>query len=85
MDGSNNTFDFNDSLNIVTNDIGKTITKNVHISHKLKIHVNDIIEVVLTHYPLWDNEPFLYMICNMDFMFLYMILNIVFMCFVYDF
>ena len=64
MNGSKNTFDFNDSLKIVTKDIGKKISTNVHISHKLKIHVNDILEVVLTHYPLWNNETFLYMICN---------------------
>ena len=64
MDRIKNTYDFNDSLKFVSNAIGETISNTVHKSHKLKIHVNDTFEVVLTHYPLWDNENFLYMICN---------------------
>ena len=56
--------DFKKSINLVFNNIEEICTSKVYLSHKLKINVNEDYEVILTHYPLWNNEPFLYMICD---------------------
>ena len=56
--------DFKKSLNHVFNNIEEVCSSKVYLSHKLKINVDEYYEVILTHYPLWNNEPFLYMICD---------------------
>ncbi len=56
--------DFKKSINLVSNNIEKVCSSKVYLSHKLKINVDEDYEVILTHYPLWNNEPFLYMICD---------------------
>ena len=52
------------SINHVFNNIEEVCSSKVYLSHKLKINVDEYYEVILTHYPLWNNEPFLYMICD---------------------
>ena len=56
--------DFKKSINHVFNNIEEVCSSKVYLSHKLKINVDEYYEVILTHYPLWNNEPFLYMICD---------------------
>ena len=56
--------DFKKSINLVSNNIEEICSSKVYLSHKLKINVDEDYEVILTHYPLWNNEPFLYMICD---------------------
>ena len=56
--------DFKKSINLVSNNIEEVCSSKVYLSHKLKINVDEDYEVILTHYPLWNNEPFLYMICD---------------------
>ena len=56
--------DFKKSINHVFNNIEEVCSSKVYLSHKLKINVDEYYEVILTHYPLWNNEPFLYMICE---------------------
>ena len=56
--------DFKKSINLVFNNIEEVFSSKVYLSHKLKINVDEDYEVILTHYPLWNNEPFLYMICD---------------------
>ena len=56
--------DFKKSINFVSNNIEEICSSKVYLSHKLKINVDEDYEVILTHYPLWNNEPFLYMICD---------------------
>ena len=56
--------DFKKSINVVSNKIEEICSSKVYLSHKLKINVDEDYEVILTHYPLWNNEPFLYMICG---------------------
>ena len=56
--------DFKKSINIVFHSIEEVCSSKVYLSHKLKINVEEDYEVILTHYPLWNNEPFLYMICD---------------------
>ena len=56
--------DFKKSINLVSNNIEEVCSSKVYLSHKLKINVDEDYEVILTHYPLWNNESFLYMICD---------------------
>ena len=56
--------DFKKSINHVFNNIEEVCSSKIYLSHKLKINVDEYYEVILTHYPLWNNEPFLYMICD---------------------
>ena len=56
--------DFKKSINLVSNNIEEICSSKVYLSHKLKINVDEDYEVIMTHYPLWNNEPFLYMICD---------------------
>ena len=56
--------DFKKSINHVFNNIEEVCSSKVYLSHKLKINVDEYYEVILTHYPLWNNELFLYMICD---------------------
>ena len=56
--------DFKKSINHVFNNIEEVCSSKLYLSHKLKINVDEYYEVILTHYPLWNNEPFLYMICD---------------------
>ena len=56
--------DFKRSINFVFSNIEEVCSSKVYLSHKLKINVDENYEVILTHYPLWNNEPFLYMICD---------------------
>ena len=59
--------DFKKSINLVSNNIEEVCSSKVYLSHKLKINVDVDYEVILTHYPLWNNEPFLYMICAVSY------------------
>ena len=56
--------DFKKSINHVFNNIEEVCSSKVYLSHKLKINVDEYYEVILTRYPLWNNEPFLCMICD---------------------
>ena len=64
VDTNQSPFDFKKSINMVYSNIEEICHRNVYFSHKLKINVDENYEVILTHYPLWNNEPFLYMICD---------------------
>ena len=47
--------DFKKSINLVSNNIEEICSSKVYLSHKLKINVDEDYEVILTHYPLWNN------------------------------
>ena len=54
--------DFFQSLNNVIQSIEKNNLKTVAGKSKLSIVVENRYEIFLTHYPLWNNEEFLYSI-----------------------
>ena len=54
--------DFFQSLENVIQSIEKNNLKTVSRKNKLSIIVDDRYEIFLTHYPLWNNEVFLYSI-----------------------
>ena len=64
LESQGSLFDFKKSINLVSNNIEEVCSSKVYLTHKLKINVDEDYEVILTHYPLWNNEPFLYMICD---------------------
>ena len=54
--------DFSKSLDNVILSIENNNLKTVSGKNKLSIVVEDKYEIFLTHYPLWNNEGFLYSI-----------------------
>ena len=54
--------DFFQSLENVIQSIEKNNLKTVSRKNKLSIIVDNRYEIFLTHYPLWNNEVFLYSI-----------------------
>ena len=54
--------DFFKSLDNVIQSIKKNNLKTVAGKNKLSIEVENRYEIFLTHYPLWNNEVFLYSI-----------------------
>ena len=58
--------DFNQSLENITQEL-----KNMNLivengGNALSIIVEKKFEIILTHYPLWNNEQFLYMVGDLD-------------------
>ena len=58
--------DFNQSLENITQEL-----KNMNLivengGNALSIIVEKKFEIILTHYPLWNNEQFLYMVGDID-------------------
>ena len=54
--------DFFQSLENVIQSIENNNIKTVSVKNKLSIVVENRYEIFLTHYPLWNNEKFLYSI-----------------------
>ena len=54
--------DFIQSLDNVIQSIENNKLKTVAVKSKLSIIVENRYEIFLTHYPLWNNEKFLYSI-----------------------
>ena len=54
--------DFSKSLDNVILSIENNNIKTVSVKNKLSIVVENRYEIFLTHYPLWNNEKFLYSI-----------------------
>jgi len=54
--------DYNQSLDNVIKSIDNNNMKSVCGKSKLSIIVDNRYEIFLTHYPLWNNEKFLYSI-----------------------
>ena len=54
--------DFSQSLDNVIQSIENNNIKTVSGKNKLSIVVENRYEIFLTHYPLWNNEKFLYSI-----------------------
>ena len=58
--------DFNQSVENITQEL-----KNINFlvengKNALSIIVEKKFEIILTHYPLWNNEQFLYMVGDLD-------------------